>query len=54
VNSSYHTWSVVQVTRIVAATKIPKFTNAELTDNALWVYWFYDENSFASLKENEN
>jgi hypothetical protein len=54
VNNSYHTWSVVQVTRTVAATKMPKFTNAELVNNALRVYWFCDKNSFASLKENQH
>lgn len=50
-NNIYHTWSVALITRTVAAAKMPKFTNAELADNALLVYWFYDENSLAALRE---
>jgi hypothetical protein len=30
---------------------MPKFTNAELADNALQLYWFCDENYLAALRE---
>lgn len=52
-NNIYHTWPVVLVTTAVAA-KMPKFTNVELADNALQLYWFCDDNSLAAPREYQN